>query len=61
MPPRSEPQYGRLLNFKVTPDLDKRIRTVADVEKRTVSDVVRGFVLQGLELRETDQRVAVNA
>jgi Arc/MetJ-type ribon-helix-helix transcriptional regulator len=51
-----KPGSTRNLLLRLDPDLAERLQTVADVEGRSVSDVVREAIAKLVEQRRTDQR-----
>jgi Arc/MetJ-type ribon-helix-helix transcriptional regulator len=51
-----KPGSTRNLLLRLDPDLAERLQTVADVEGRSVSDVVREAIAKLVEQRRTDKR-----
>jgi predicted HicB family RNase H-like nuclease len=58
---RKKPQYGRLMNFRINPDLDERLWIAAEKENRSVSELIRHFCYQGLASLDANHQRAVNA
>jgi predicted DNA-binding protein len=51
-----KPGSSKNLLLRLDPDLAERLRTVAEVEGRTVSDIVREAIVRLVEQRRSDQR-----
>jgi len=52
----TKPESTKNLLLRLDPDLAERLQTVADVEGRSVSDVVREAIATLVERRRSDKR-----